>query len=68
MPILSGAKNLNAVSRIVILKKKALKIMNFQSRDSPLNPLFKSINIFFLSNHWLQGKTIYSQQKLIKII
>ena len=27
-------QNLNAVSRIVILRKKALKNMNFQSRDS----------------------------------
>ena len=28
------AQNLYAVSRIVILQEKALKIMNFQSRDS----------------------------------
>ena len=39
MPILYEAKTvINAVSRIVILQKKALRIMNFQSRDS-----FKSI-------------------------
>ena len=35
-------QNLNAVSRMVIPQKKALKIMNFQSRDSHLHPLLKS--------------------------
>ena len=40
-------QNLNAVSRIVILQKKALRIMNFQSRDSHSSPLFKS-------NHFLK--------------
>ena len=34
-------QNLNAVSRIVILQKKALKIMHFQSRDSHFSPLYK---------------------------
>ena len=38
-------QNLNAVSRIVILQKKALIIMNFQSRDSHSSPLFKSNDI-----------------------
>ena len=37
--------NLNAVSRIIILQKKGLRIMNFQSRDSHSIPLFKSNNI-----------------------
>ena len=32
----------NAVNRIVILQKKALRIMNFQSKDSHSSPLFKS--------------------------
>ena len=40
-------QNRNVVSRIVILQKKALKIMNFQSRDSHSSPLFKS-------NHFLK--------------
>ena len=35
-------QNLNAVSRIVVLQKKALRIMNFHSRDSHSRPLFKS--------------------------
>ena len=35
-------QNLHAVSRIVILQKKALRIMNFQSRDSHSSLLFKS--------------------------
>ena len=38
-------QNLNAVSRIVILQKKALIVMNFQSRDSHSSPLFKSNDI-----------------------
>ena len=38
-------QNLYAVNRIVILLKKALRIMNFQSRDSHSGPLFKSNHI-----------------------
>ena len=38
-------QNLNAVSRIVILQKKAIRIMNFQSRDCHSSPLFKSNHI-----------------------
>ena len=41
---------LNAVSRIVILQKKALRIMNFQSRDSHSSPLFRSNNILKLED------------------
>ena len=33
-------ENLQALSRIIILQKKALKLMNFQSRESHLSPLF----------------------------
>ena len=45
-------QNLNAVSRIVVLQKKAIRIMNFHSRDSNSSPLFKS-------NHILNLKTKY---------
>ena len=38
-------QNLNAVSRIVVLQKKALRIMNFHSGDSHSTPLFKSNHI-----------------------
>ena len=38
------------MSRIVILKKKALRIMKFQSRDSHSCPLFKSNHIFKLED------------------
>ena len=41
-------QNLNTVSRIVILQKTALRIMNFQSRDSHSSPLFKSDHILKL--------------------
>ena len=43
-------QNLNAVSRIVILKKKAFRIMNFQSGDSHSSPLFKSNHILKLED------------------
>ena len=42
--------NVNTVSRIVILQKKALRIMNFQSRDSHSSPLFKSNHILKLED------------------
>ena len=43
-------QNVNAVSRIVILQKKTLRIMNFQSRGSQLIPLFKSNHILKLED------------------
>ena len=43
-------QNLHAVSRIVILQKKALRIMNFQSRDSHSSLLFKSNHILKLED------------------
>ena len=43
-------QNLDAVSRIVILQKKTLRIMNFQSRDSHSSPLFKSNHILKLED------------------
>ena len=38
-------QNLHALSRIIILQKKALRIMNCQSRDSHSSLLFKSNHI-----------------------
>ena len=43
-------QNLHAVIRIVILQKKALRIMNFQSRDSHSSLLFKSNHILKLED------------------
>ena len=37
-------------SRIIILQKKALRIMNFQSRDSHSSPLFRSNHILKLED------------------
>ena len=51
MAILNGA---NAVSRIVVLQKKALKIMDFHSRDSHSSPLFKSNHILKLEDKILE--------------
>ena len=41
-------QNLYALSRIIILQKKALRISNFQSRVSHSSPLFKSNHILKL--------------------
>ena len=47
-------QNLHVVSRIVILQKKALRIMNFQSRySSHSSPLFKSNHILILIPKYL---------------
>ena len=43
-------QNLHPVNRIVILQKKASRIMNFQSRDSHSSPLFKSNHILKLQD------------------
>ena len=43
-------QNLHALSRIIILQKKALRIMNFQSRDSYSSPLFRSTHILKLED------------------
>ena len=51
-------QNLHAVSRIVILQKKALRIMNFQSRDSHSSPLFKSNHILKLHDKILIENTL----------
>ena len=43
-------QNLHCLSRIIILEKKALTIMNFQSRDSHSSPIFRSNNILKLED------------------
>ena len=40
------AQNLNAVNRVSILQKKALRIISFQARDCHSNPIFKKQNLF----------------------
>ena len=46
-------------SRIVILQKKALRIMNFQSRDSHSSLLFKSNHILKLEDKILIENTLF---------
>ena len=43
-------QNLHALSRIIILRKQALRITNFQSRDSYSIPLFRSNHILKLED------------------
>ena len=60
MPILyAWGQNLHALSRIFILQKKALRIMNFQSRDSHSSLLFKSNRILKLEDKILIENIIF---------
>ena len=60
MPILYGAKiYILWVELYIILKKKALRIMNFQSRDSHSSPLFRSNHILKLEDKILIENIIF---------
>ena len=52
-------QNQHALSRIIILQKKALRIMNFQSRDSHSSPLFRSNHILKLEDKILIENIIF---------
>ena len=51
---LMWVQNLHALNRIIIQQKKALRIMNLQSRDSQSSPLFRSNHILKLEDKMLQ--------------
>ena len=57
-------QNLHAVSQIVILQKKALRIMNFQSRDSHSSLLFKSNHILKLEDKILIENILFIKSHL----
>ena len=61
-------QNLNAVSRIVILQKKALRIMNFQSRDSHSSPIFKSNHILKLEDKIPIENILFINKSLNKLL
>ena len=61
-------QNLNAVSRIVILQKKALRIMNFQSRDSHSSPLFKSNHILKFEDKILIENILFINKSLNNLL
>ena len=52
-------QNLHSLSRIIILQKKALRIMNFQSRDSHSSALFRSNHILKLEDKILIESIIF---------
>ena len=57
---LAWGQNLNAMSRIVILQKKALmQVINFQFRDSHSSALFKSNHILKLKDIILIANTLF---------
>ena len=57
-------QNLNAASRIVVLQKQALRIMNFHSRDSHSRPLFKSNHILKLEDKILMENILFINKSL----
>ena len=61
-------QNLNAVSRIVILQKKALRIINFQSRGTHSCPLFKSNHILKLEDKILIENMLFINKSLNNLL
>ena len=59
---------LNTVSRIVVLQKKALRIMNFHSRDSHSSPIFKSNHILKLENKILIENILFISKSLNSLL
>ena len=52
-------QNLHTLSRIIIIQKKAWRIMNFQSRDSHSSLLFKSNHVLKLENKILTVNILF---------
>ena len=61
-------QNLNAVSRIVVLQNKALRIRNFHSRDSHSSPSFKSNHILKLEDKILIENTLFINKSLSNLL
>ena len=61
-------QNLHAVSRNVILQKKALRFMNFQSRDSHPSPLFKSNHTLKLEDKILTENILFINKSFNKLL
>ena len=61
-------KNLIAMSRIVILQKKALGIMNFQSRNFHSSPLFTSNHILKLEDKILIENILFTNKSLNNLL
>ena len=61
-------QNLHALSRIVILQKKALIIMNFQSRDSHSSLLFKSNHILALEDKILIENILFIKKSFNNLL
>ena len=44
------AQNYNVINRLVILQKKAFRIMNYQPQNSPTSPLFRKAAVLKFKN------------------
>ena len=60
-------QNLHSLSRIIISQKKALRIMNFQSRDSHGSPLFRSNHILKLEDKKYLSRIYFLSIRLLII-
>ena len=65
---LTWGQNLHTLSRIIVLQKKAWRIMNFQSRDSHSSPLFKSNDILKLENKILIENILFINKSLNNLL
>ena len=65
---LTWGQNSNAVNRIVILQKKALRIMNFQSRGSHSSPLVKPNHILKLEDKILIENILFINKSLNNLL
>ena len=61
-------QNVNALIRIVILQKKALRIRNFQSRDSHSSPVFKSNHVLKLEDKLLIENILFINKSFNKFL
>ena len=61
-------QTLNAVSRIFVLQKKAIRIMNFHPRDSHSNLLFKSNHILKLEDKILIENILFMNKSLSNLL
>ena len=62
------SQNRNAINRLVIIQKKALRIMDFQPRNSHSSPLFKSSFILKLSDKVTLENTLFVSKSINNLL
>ena len=62
------SQNCNAINRLVILQKKALRIINFQPRNSHSSPLFKKSFILKFSDKVTLENTLFVSKSINNLL